>query len=144
MPSSILKVANIVELKGNDLIEMLDEFNKNLEEILSILYRHFTCGHTVEMYQHTLKELSEHTSHYFYCEDQWMHLTSYDEESIHKDEHNIFTKHFIEMQASLGKTDVNLSLHALLDLTKNFTQHVLLSDLRFRQYIVKRESATKY
>jgi len=47
MPSNILKVANIVELKGNDLIEMLDEFNKNLEEILSILYRHFTCGHTV-------------------------------------------------------------------------------------------------
>jgi len=131
----ILDDKNIIELAGNDLIEKLDEFNYNLTKLLSAIYNHFTCGHLVKMFQHTLIELADYTSHYFYCEEQWMHLTSYDEEYLHKDEHNMFTNHIIEIQAKLAEIDINSSLDALLDLTKNFTQHILVSDKRFRKYI---------
>lgn len=131
----ILDDKKIEELTGNDLSAKLDEFNKNLEKILSTIYHHFTTGDPLKRFQYTLKELGDHTSHYFYCEEQWMHLTSYDEEYLHKEEHHIFTRHINELQASLAEIDGNSSLDVLLDLTKNFTQHVLVSDLKFRKYI---------
>jgi len=131
----ILDDKNIVELTGNDLIEKLEEFNKNLEDILANIYHHFTCGDTVKRFQYALKELGDHTSHYFYCEEQWMHLTSYDEEHIHKDEHHIFTHHINDIKAGLAEIDRNSSLDALFDLTKNFTQHILISDKKFMEYI---------
>lgn len=131
----ILDDKKIVELTGNDLSAKLDEFNNNLEKILSTMYRHFTGGDTLKRLQYTLKELGDHTSHYFYCEEQWMHLTSYDEEYLHKEEHHIFTRHINELQASLAEIDGNSSLDALLDLTKDITRHVLVSDLKFRKYM---------
>jgi hemerythrin-like metal-binding protein len=133
---TILDDNNIVELTGNDLIEKLEEFNKNLEDILATIYHHFTSGDTVKRFQYALKELGDYTSHYFYCEEQWMNLTSYDEEDLHKDEHQIFTHHINEILARLAEIDGNSSLNALLDLTKNFTQHILISDKKFRKYII--------
>jgi hemerythrin-like metal-binding protein len=127
---------NIVELTGNELIEKLEELNKHLEAILTTIYHHFTSGDTVKKFQYTLKELGDYSSHYFYCEEQWMHLTSYDEEELHKDEHQILTSSINEIQLRLTGIDVNSSLDALLDLAKFFTQHVLVSDNKFRKYII--------
>lgn len=134
----ILDDKNIIELAGNDLIEKLDEFNDNLTQLLSTIYNHFTCGDPVEKFQYALKELIDYTSHYFFCEEQWMHLTAYDELYIHKNEHDMFTDNIVGIKTRIATVDSRCLLDELFVLIKRFTQHILVSDPNFREYIVNK------
>jgi hemerythrin len=124
---------SIPDLKN--LVYNIDKHHEYLVKFLSRMYRYFQVGAPAEDFGHAIKELTDYTSFHFICEEQWMNLTCYPEICVHKEEHRRFASGIAEVRVRLAGDDGRSSLDELLMIISSFTQHILVTDRAYRNYI---------
>lgn len=117
--------------------ELIDKQHKNLCNLINKLYDAFVQAKANNVINDILQEMADYTVYHFRTEEELFEKYDYYDKENHKNEHNHFVEKVEEFMEKLKKGEVSVSYEVMTFLKDWLTNHILKSDMMYKDFICK-------
>ena len=116
---------------------IIDQQHQQLVNLINNLHAAFLEGKANCHLNEIIEELVTYTKTHFEAEENIFEKTNCPEKEAHIEEHQKFIKKIEEFQQKLATKEISLSFDIMLFLQKWLQSHILVSDKKYKPYIIK-------
>jgi hemerythrin len=117
-------------------IEPFDDHHKHLVSLINTVFEGMNTGSSGEVIGSVLDALFDYATYHFDAEEQWLSNKKYQELAVHRIEHERFCTRILEIKNDYINGNEKLSLEVMQFLKGWLTNHILVSDMKYRQFVM--------